>query len=147
MTLFFGFQMNINKKKNLRPIEFEASFKYKCPNNDCGYHHWLYLKEVQTKNFKVVCECGTVFKPKRIKNLTIEYSIEDSLKKAVDTVDETAKIDSSSQVLNRAISMMISLGYSKKESTEYIGIVFSESIDTEDASLLVKRAIAKIGGL
>jgi Holliday junction resolvasome RuvABC DNA-binding subunit len=138
--------MNI-KKKNLKPIEFEASFKYKCPNNDCGYHHWLYLKEVQTKNFKVVCECGTVFKPKRIKNLTIEYDIEDSSKKAVDTADTSAKIDGSSQVLSRAINMMISLGYSKKESTEYVGMAFSEYVGTEDASLLVKKAITKIGGI
>jgi len=31
------------------------------------------LRETQTKNFKVVCDCGTVFSPKRIQSLKILY--------------------------------------------------------------------------
>ena len=61
------------KKKTERPIEIDAHLKYKCPNDSCGYFHWLSLQEAQTKNFKIVCDCGNVFKPKRIKTLEIIF--------------------------------------------------------------------------
>lgn len=61
------------KKKNQKPIEIDAYLKYKCPNSSCGYNHWLTLKETQTKNFKVVCDCGSVFKPKQIHKIKIKY--------------------------------------------------------------------------
>ena len=59
--------------KNQKPISLDVHLKYRCPNNNCGYEHWLSLLETQTKNFKIVCDCGTVFKPKKIKTLKIIY--------------------------------------------------------------------------
>jgi hypothetical protein len=63
----------INKKKNQKPIEIDAHFRYKCPNTNCGCTHWLTFKETQTKNFKVVCDCGSIFKPKQIATIKIKY--------------------------------------------------------------------------
>jgi hypothetical protein len=66
----------MNKKtitKNLKPIDQDIHFKYVCPNNKCGYHHWLSLLETQTKAFKVVCSCGCIFSPKRISKTKILY--------------------------------------------------------------------------
>lgn len=135
----------MKKNKILKPIETQASLKYKCPNEDCGYSHWLFLKEVQTKNFKVVCECGTVFKPKRIKILKTVYVKTKKIKKPM---DERKSYDTvgESPVVFRAINMMTNLGYTSKESSQYVSEAYLQS-KTEDASFLVKKAISKIGGI
>lgn len=54
-----------------KPTKVDCSFQYNCP--DCQNQHWLFLREAQTKNFKIVCECGKIFKPKRIKNIKVCY--------------------------------------------------------------------------
>jgi hypothetical protein len=61
------------KKKSLKPIEVDAYFKYRCPQSNCGQNHWLTLKETQTKNFKIVCDCGEILKPKRIDKIRIKF--------------------------------------------------------------------------
>lgn len=61
------------KKKSLKPIEIDSYFKYRCPQTNCGQNHWLTLKESQTKNFKIVCDCGEILKPKRIDKIKIKF--------------------------------------------------------------------------
>jgi Holliday junction resolvasome RuvABC DNA-binding subunit len=135
----------MNKNKILKPIEIQASLRYRCPNEDCGYDHWLFLKEVQTKNFKVVCECGTVFKTKRIKILQTIYDKKQKIKKQMDEIKSVDTMDGSS-IVSRAINIMINLGYTRKESSKYIKEEYLKS-DTNDVSFLVKKAISKIGGI
>lgn len=62
-----------NKKKILKPIEIDAHLKYRCPNSKCGYEHWINLIESQTKNFKIVCYCGDILRPKQVKNIKVKY--------------------------------------------------------------------------
>lgn len=61
------------KKKNQKPIEIDAQFRYICTNPDCRFDYWLTLKQCQTKNFKIVCDCGNIFKPKQILKVNIVY--------------------------------------------------------------------------
>ena len=84
--------MSIRKKKNLKPIDVDAHFKYRCPNDDCGSLYWISLKESQTKNFKIVCDdCGSIFIPKRIKDIHINfYEIK---------LDNTKQIESNNQII------------------------------------------------
>ena len=62
------------KVQSQKPIEHDIHLKYKCPT--CDQHHWLAFREAKTKNFKVVCDCNTVFKVKRISAFKIKYQLE-----------------------------------------------------------------------
>jgi Holliday junction resolvasome RuvABC DNA-binding subunit len=101
--------------------------------------------DLLSKNFKVVCECGVVFKTKRIKILKTVY---DKTKKIKNPMDERKSCDTvdESPVVSRAINMMTNLGYTSKESSQYVSEAYLQS-KTEDASFLVKKAISKIGGI
>lgn len=64
--------MNKTKTKKLqKPIESDIHLKYRC--RKCGLDHWLSYREASTKNFKVVCSCGSVFKVKRLVDFKLKY--------------------------------------------------------------------------
>lgn len=134
------------KKKNQKPIDIDVSLKYTCPNSDCKFDHWLFLREAQTKNFKVVCECGTIFKPKRIQNIEIVYTHKESVEKPVDKPKASGKIGEYPEFISRAINMMISLGYSKKDAQDNIILIY-ETEKIIDPATLVKKAISHLGGI
>lgn len=126
--------------KNQRPIKVDASFRYICPNHSCNLDHWLFLREVQTKNFKVVCDCGTVFRPKRIKKIRIVYAKTKSLKTTIDTSN------TSDTIVDRAVKTMMQFGYKKQESLDAINAL--KDIDKfNDHIILAKTAISNLGGL
>jgi hypothetical protein len=91
-----------------KPTEFDISFKYIC--EQCQASHWLFYREVQTIDFKVVCECGKIFYPQIIQNIDIVY-VDNSLRPS-----ESPELD----IVEQSIRMMSTLGYSKKESMEMI---------------------------
>lgn len=127
-----------------KPIELDVSLKYTCPNINCNISHWLFLREAKTKNFKVVCDCGTTFKPKRIKNLTVVYSKQKSTKNRVDKTHSSDKLCDSDPILIRAINIMKSLGYSEHEALSCINAVYSSNV-YNDPGILVKAAISNLG--
>ena len=140
------------KTKNLRPIEIDGHFKYRCPN--CGIDHWASFKEASTKNFIIVCDCETVFSIKRILNLDIIYS--SKKKKIQKTVEPTTTIEKvvkdtvesvkiPDQTLSKATKMLIALGFMKDEAEIMLKGAYDAS-PTENIALLVKNAVAKIGG-
>jgi hypothetical protein len=134
------------KKKIQKPIEIDVSLRYRCPDNDCGFDHWIFLREAKTKNFKIVCECGTIFKPKRIKTIEVVYATVESVKKSMDSTQCSDTIVDVPKCVVRAIKMMISLGYDEKDAQKHIMLVYN-SEQIEDAGILVKKAISNIGGL
>jgi hypothetical protein len=133
------------KLKVQKPIEIDVSLKYKCTNKDCGFDHWLFLREAKTKNFKIVCDCGTIFKPKRIQNIEVVYAIKESVEKPVDKPEESGKMEDI-ECVSRAINMMISLGYSKKDAQDSVIFIFKNE-HIFDPSVLVKKAVLHIGGI
>ena len=76
------------KVQSQKPIEHDIHLKYKCPT--CDQHHWLAFREAKTKNFKVVCDCNTVFKVKRISAFKIKYQLENKSFEIEKTKNEVA---------------------------------------------------------
>jgi hypothetical protein len=76
------------KVQSQKPIEHDIHLKYKCPT--CDQHHWLAFREAKTKNFKVVCDCNTVFKVKRISAFKIKYQLENKSFETEKTKNEVA---------------------------------------------------------
>lgn len=121
--------------KNQKPVSIDASFKYICPNDSCGGEHWLFLAETQTKNFKVVCECGCVFKPKRIDTIKILYSKKKTKPKS-ENPPPTA-------LLNRCCDVLISYGFDKTEAYNLLTITYSK-YKIDDPKTLIKQTLLEI---
>ena len=136
--------MKTQKLKSQKPIDLDVNFKYQCPNKDCGYDHWLSLKETQTKNFKVVCDCGTVFKPKRISKLKILYTKTPKIVKQEAVVEKT--ITPPVDLLESCAKILVSYGFTKNESLMMINKAYNQS-KISTASLLIKHILQHLGEL
>ena len=59
---------------NIKPIDADIRLKYICPSTECNAEHWLSIKEAKVQDFKVLCDvCDTVFTPKRVKSITVNF--------------------------------------------------------------------------
>lgn len=121
--------------KNLKPTEIDAHVRYVCPNVDCGFDHWISLKESQTKNFIIVCDCGLKIKPKTVKTIKIIYR--DQIKKQ--KVKELPQ-----EILEKCLKIMFDFGFVESESEPLLKVAYNTS-ETDDPMELVKKAIASIG--
>lgn len=142
------------KTQNQKPIEIDAQFKYRCPN--CGWEHWLALRQVRTKNFKVVCDCDTVFKPKRIKSISIVYPVKNTkstdsivektpvVEKKEDPVSTSTRIPLEESILDRCVKLLIKYGFTSTESKDLIDKAY-DAIGVSDVGLLVKKALEILG--
>jgi hypothetical protein len=129
--------MTIVKKQ--KPIAIDAYFKYKCPDDNCGLTHWLNLKECQTKNFKVVCDCGVVFKPKLVDKLKVVY-VKNKQKKKED--NQTTEIIP--EMIDCCSKLLIGYGFSESESIDLINKAYSEN-PTNSPSALIKHILQNLG--
>lgn len=132
------------KKTYQKPISQDVHFKYRCPSKQCTNEHWLSLKETQTKNFKVVCDCGKIFKPKRINKIKILYEkIPKPHTNSQPTKEETIKSSVDQNLLNKSINVMIGFGFTKEESAEMLtNYCLHHKYDDQDLSTLIKNTIA-----
>lgn len=135
--------MKTTKIKNQKPISLDVHLKYRCPNNDCGYEHWLSLLETQTKNFKVVCECGTVFRPKQIEKIKVVYDQkkQKEAKKEKPVEKTTPQINNS--LINQAAPSLIDLGFTKLEAIDLLSKTYLK-LPIDDLSLLIKNTLLEI---
>lgn len=121
------------KKKNQKPIEIDAHLKYRCPNPSCGYDHWLNLIESQTKNFKVVCYCGQIFKPKQIDKIKIKYCItnkkqtkkEQTQTEPIESIQQPAPVTVTQKPISERLLFICSrtlmnYGFTKSEAHELL---------------------------
>lgn len=131
MTSFFGAKTMKTKSKIQKPTDIDASFKYRCPN--CSLDHWLFLREAKTKNYKVVCECGCVFRPKTISKLLIVYSNKKEK-------SESMPVDT----LNQCVKNLCDLGFDRSQSVELLKLAYKTTHLTDIGSL-VKEAIKLFG--
>lgn len=123
----------INNPSNQKPIEIDASLKYQCPQ--CQTDHWLFLREAKTKNYKVVCECGCVFKPKTIKKLKLVY-------KKNKPQNNKLPIDT----LNQCVKILGDLGFDKSQSIDLINKAYEQTTSL-DVTILIKTAITLFGDI
>lgn len=124
--------------KKQKPIEHDVHLKYMCPK--CGYAHWLSFQEASTKNYKIVCDCNTVFGVKRTKTIKIVYA--DPIIKTPKPPDTTAhSIDD--KLLNKTVSALVAYGFTKQEAIDSITKTYNNN-PTSDHLELVKQTLASM---
>lgn len=128
------------KTKNQKPIEVDASFKYKCPSENCDNEHWLFIRQTQVKNFKIVCECGLVFKPKQIKNIKIIYEKPTKKRKVSENIIDSIPVD----LLDKCAKVLSGYGFDLDESKKMIKQSY-DSCKTNDIGSLIKSALKSFG--
>ena len=128
------------KLKSQKPIEIDASFKYKCPSESCDNEHWLFIRQTQVKNFKIVCECGLVFKPKQIKNIKIIYEKPTKKRKIAENIIDSIPVD----LLNQCAKVLSGYGFDLDESKELIKQSYN-SCKTNDVGSLIKNTLKSFG--
>lgn len=142
--------MEKRKIKRIEPAGHDIALKYVCPNPSCLFIHWTSLRESQTKNFKMVCDCGTVFIAKRIRDVTINYVAdekkreEDSLgvveSPADDIIEEADNLD----FLEEAQKTLVKFGFGENEA-EYMIFKEYEKSGSRNPATLVKMSLDFFG--
>lgn len=123
------------KKKNQKPIEINAYFKYRCSDKSCGYHHWISLLEAQTKNFRIVCDCGSVIIPKRIKSIQVSYKTKRS---------KTQKTDNSNDTTAEYAEILCGYGFSLDEALKLLEIAYKKLPNGQKREI-IKLALTSTG--
>jgi hypothetical protein len=140
--------INKTKMKIQKPIEIDAHLKYRCYK--CSLDHWISLKESKTKNYKIVCDCGIVFIPKRIKNLSINYRLKKIQNNSQHTTTCTItqnrdnKHSISPEILEKCSLLLIKYGFTKAEAKNLV-IDSYNKIGSDNISILVKDILQSIG--
>lgn len=153
MILYFGLLMIIRKKNkkttNIKPVDLDLQLIYKCPN--CNLEHWLSLQQSQTKGFKVVCDCATIFQVKRIKNIDIifEEKPKQELVEQQTTVAEEVEVIEKSvpdTLMNQCKPVLKTYGFTDKEASELIKSTY-QNYQCEDIGKFVKFCFSNIGSI
>jgi len=137
------------KKKSQKPIDIDAHFKYRCSKSKCGIEHWLSLKECQTKGFKVVCDCGNIFRPKRIKKISIEYIVSTKVIEPQKQIDNTASVEQYKipvDLQNKCVKLLCSYGFTDAEAVS-LSINGFQKNQTNDAGILIKYILQNLENL
>lgn len=132
-------------KINQKPIEIDAHLKYRCPNDGCDQIHWLNLLQVKTKNFKVVCDCGCVFKPKQVEIFKVKYITKNKQRKKENLKIENNKTQTiDSNLVNKVSAVLVGYGFTQKEAED---IVMKAHImnPVDDCGKLIKQCLKLIG--
>jgi hypothetical protein len=134
-------------KANLKPVDFEAHFKYRCPT--CSCEHWLSYKQAKTKHFKVVCDCNTVFEVKTIKSIKAVY-----LENSIPTITHDKKVEEQPSVatkkipvdiLNKCNKILVGYGFTVDESTNMLDKAYA-TYPNNDYITLIKIALGNTLG-
>jgi len=137
------------KKKNQKPIDIDGHFKYRCPKINCGYDHWLSFKQVKIKNFRVVCDCGTVFKPKTIKKIKIVYEKDIEQQQVVQVPHKEQIVEQPKIPLDlekQCGTILTGYGFTTEECSVLIAKAYQKN-QTNSAGSLVKYIIQNLGEL
>lgn len=143
------------KIKRVSPIDHDIHFKYVCTNHHCLGIHWLSLKECQTKNYKIVCDCGAIFSPKQIKDITVNFVEKEKRDintshnpdlefQNLDDPPPKAFVTSRENYLLEAMATLVSFGFSKTEAESMIKSEYEQTGETNPAKL-VKNSLDLFG--
>jgi uncharacterized protein YbcC (UPF0753/DUF2309 family) len=131
------------KMKNQKPIEIDAHFKYRCPKSSCGFDHWISLKESKTKGFRIVCDCGFVFKPKRISKIKILYADIKLVEKKEQPVKTIEKPKIPIDFKNSCVRLLVTYGFTKEESVSLCEKAFEKN-PVNSSGLLIKYILQNL---
>lgn len=116
-------------KISQKPIDFDIFLKYICPS--CQNDHWIKYLAATTKNFKVVCDCGTVFKIKRIYDFKLKFAKKNKEKKSNQIPDD---------LLKESIRILCEYGFDREEAKALVEKAYIEH-PAESVSELVKQSL------
>lgn len=130
----------MSNKKHQKPIDIDVHFKYRCKN--CNVDHWISLNQAKTKNYKIVCDCGKVFRPKRISQVCIKYAkqTENSQTKQKANVAITIQSD----ILEKCVGVLIGYGFTKQEADSLVKQSYIQN-QTNDCGQIIKHILGSIG--
>lgn len=132
----------MKKTKKHKPSGLDVYLKYVCPNGDCLDVQWITLKESQTKNYKIVCDCcGKIYRPRRVKKVDIIF--EDEQTKTLPRNKEPEQINT--KFLDDAVNTLVAFGFTKQEASDMIMQEWKKTGTTNPATL-VKLALDFFGG-
>lgn len=125
-----------------KPIKTDASFLYICPNDNCRIEHWVYLREAQTKNFKVVCYCGTVFKVKQIQNIHINYlTIDNNVQKIPENIIcDKPQVVVPLDIEEKCVKILTEYGFTEIESKDILNKAYQKCA-TDSPIELIKLSL------
>lgn len=123
------------KKKLQKPIDQEVNLRYRC--SQCSQDHWLSWRQASTINFKVVCDCGEVFKVKRVSEFRIKY-----IQKISKPSTEIHK-KISDDLLEKATKLLIGYGFTKLEALDLVNTSYEVNRE-DDYVLLVKQILESL---
>lgn len=134
--------------RNQKPIDIDAHLLYVCKNPNCRYSHWISLKESQTKNFKMVCDCGTIYSPKLIDKIKIIYK-KDKVEskeniKAPTTQNKSNPKEIDLELLNKSVQILVGYGFTKIESEQLVRNTYSIN-PIDNCVLLIKKVLESFG--
>lgn len=143
--------MNIKTiNKNQKPIEHDIHLKYIC--QQCGIPHWLSFKEAQTKNFKIVCDCGDVFTVKRVKAFKIKYyddavakspSIQKPVVLPQTPISTPLSNTISPNLLEQTVKALLSYGFTSDEAADLVTKSYNANPNNDIVSL-VKQTLESL---
>jgi len=135
--------MKTKFRKNQKPIDIDVHFKYRCSKSSCGSEHWLSLRESQTKGFKIVCDCGYIFRPKRISKIQIVYANILSVKKPDEPTQTIEKPKIAVDLQNDCVKLLVGYGFTKDESVSLCEKAFEKNPVTS-SGLLIKYILQNL---
>lgn len=133
-------------KKFQKPIDIDAHLKYRCPNQSCGQDHWISLLQAQTKNFRIVCYCGIVFRPKRIAKVRVKYAEQIIKTKQTQTNTKSNNNNIPQQLLDKCSDALIDYGFTKQEAVNLISRTYIIN-QTDNHLELIKLALQSLGDI
>jgi len=128
--------------KDQKPTDIDTHLKYRCPNQDCEYDHWISLRESKTQKFKIVCDCGTVFMPRQVSKLKISYAQVQSKKiedpsKTTKEQPTTANVETPLDTLRSCGRILVAYGFTDQEANKLINSAY-HTCENKDPSSLIK---------
>lgn len=122
----------ILEKKSQKPTDFEVFLKYGCPK--CGQEHWIKYLQASTKNFKVVCDCGVVFKVKQVVDFKVRY--QQTSKKDHSKSNTSVPVD----ILKQCVTILTGYGLDKNEAHALISKAYNTN-PVDSVVELVKHSL------
>ena len=136
------------KTKAIKPIDTSISLIYACP--ECSQKHWISLQAAKTKGYIIVCDCGSVFKPKRVDNIKILYSknktkIIESKTQEYEVLLKEEESDSINilpvDLLERCVTVLAGYGFTKTEASSLLKETYKKH-QVVDAVSLIKLSLS-----
>jgi hypothetical protein len=123
-----------------KPTNIDCHIEYTCPKKSCQCKLWISLAEARVRNFKIVCDCGKVFKPKRIKNIKIIYDNPSQSRKLpkVPANNPNCINGVPIDIMEACVKVLDNYGFIRTESIELVSKAYALCEDKNTMNILKK---------